>query len=157
MKPNMNCELISLIRFSQYPYEQTVFMLKSNAESECFNSFCSESIIISTMKTKLLFFILGHLLRHNKIVYSPSDMWAVGLAVQSRKEPLTLNNPASLTDDRRLCVAGEVPAPDASLATASCIRLLLRVWVDNVIGVERRDGLIRLSKYCKPKERLLLL
>lgn len=86
----------------------------------------------------------------------PSDIWLAGLAVQSRKEPLTLSRPASLTEERRLLVPGETPVPDANRATASCSRLRFLARVPTATGVARRDGLNKLSRYCWPTEHLFV-
>lgn len=94
--------------------------------------------------------------KHNKSqsTNSPSSSCLSGLAVQSRKLPLTLRWPASLILDRRLCKAGESAPFCTRLDNVSASRLRFRL-VEAVVGVaacwlSRRaeaDGDMTCSRY----------
>jgi hypothetical protein len=83
---------------------------------------------------------------------TPSGCFS-GLTVESRKEPLMLSRPASLTDDRLLCNAGDSFC--TSLHIASPNRFLFRAGVEEeALGVSelcRPFGLSIVSRYCRQR------
>lgn len=55
--------------------------------------------------------------------------------VQSRKEPLMLSRPASLTDDRLLCSAGDSFCTSLDMASRNLFLFRARVEHEEAVGV----------------------
>jgi hypothetical protein len=74
--------------------------------------------------------------------------------VQSKKEPLMLRRPASLTDERLLCSAGDSFCTSLDMASRNLFLFRARIETVEVVGVWelcRPLGLSMASRYCEKK------